>query len=268
MKYRVISDTHFNHEKLTTHMKSRPENFSELIERNWNQAMGPGDVMIHLGDFLVGSKSQAKNILARLKGKKWLIRGNHDRDKPCAWWVDQGFDMCVDSFVLRDILFTHEPANAIIKSNGNRPYEMLDEGLPFDAKVNIHGHLHDVWDGFIDEKRWARDKELLGIDFKEQLRYPWQRLFALEYTNYRPVELNEFLAHPKKYRADGPNRIIQTIASDFGHALVRTYNKCRDCGHSHLLVSSNGDCGSLDAAGDICGCPKYIDPNLRRRNDE
>lgn len=205
-KIRIISDTHFNHKKLFTH-SVRPENFTELIEKRWNQVVQPDDTVIHCGDFLMGPKNQAKEILARLKGRKVLVRGNHDREKPASWWMDQGFDFACEYFVLRDILFTHEPANAIIKSNGNRPYEMLEEGLPFDCKVNIHGHLHNIWDGFIDKERWERDKELLGIDFTEQLRYPWQRLLAVEYTNYTPVELNEFLAHPDKYQARGPKKV-------------------------------------------------------------
>lgn len=204
-KIRVITDTHFNHLKLSTHCL-RPEGFSELVERNWNAMVQPDDILIHLGDFLIGPKRQAREILARLNGQKWLIRGNHDRDKPCTWWVEQGFQFCADLFVLRDILFTHKPANAIIKSNGNRPYDQLEEGLPFDCKINIHGHLHNVWDGFMDEKRYERDKELFGIDFKKQLKHPWQRLLALEYTNYRPVELNEFLAHPERYQATGPRK--------------------------------------------------------------
>ena len=200
----VISDTHFNHLKLATHLSQRPLDFSEKIERNWIQTVKENDLIIHCGDFLIGPKRQVKDILARLPGIKWLVRGNHDREKPCSWWVDQGFQACSDVFVMNNILFTHEPANAIIKSNGNRPYDQLDEGLPFDCTINVHGHLHDVWDGFFNKERMERDQALLGIDFRKQLKHPWQRLFALEYTNYCPVEINKFLARPEKYQSIGP----------------------------------------------------------------
>src|SRR2546429_1911273 len=76
----VISDTHFNHLKLSTHLGQRPEGFSELIERNWVQTVKDTDLIVHLGDFLIGPKRQAKDILARLPGIKWLVRGNHDRE--------------------------------------------------------------------------------------------------------------------------------------------------------------------------------------------
>lgn len=201
----VISDTHFNHLKLSTHCK-RPEGFTELTVKNWNQTVKPTDLVLHLGDVAIGPKRYIKDVMSLLPGVKVLVRGNHDRDKSCGWWMENGFQFACDSFVMRNILFTHEPANAIIKSDGNRPYDMLEETLPQGCVVNVHGHLHNVWDGFIDEKRWERDKELLGVDFKKQLRYPWQRLFALEYTDYRPVELNKFLAHPERYQSTGPRK--------------------------------------------------------------
>jgi hypothetical protein len=36
------------------------------------------------------------------------------------------------------------------------------------------------------------------------LKHPWQRLFAIEYTDYRPVEFNKFVSHPDKYQSRGP----------------------------------------------------------------
>lgn len=206
MKIRVVSDTHWN-EKDGSPMRThclRPIDYTQRSLKRWNHVTQPSDLIIHCGDVINGSKREVKGILEKLHGRKILVRGNHDRDKSCKWWMENGFDFACDSFILRDILFTHEPANAIVKSNGNRPYDMLEESLPNGCIVNIHGHLHNVWDGFMDEERWERDKELLGIDFKKQLRYPWQRLFAIEYTEYGPVELEEFLSRPDKYQATGP----------------------------------------------------------------
>jgi hypothetical protein len=37
------------------------------------------------------------------------------------------------------------------------------------------------------------------------LLHPWQRLFAVEYTDYRPVEFDKFIHRPDKYQARGPN---------------------------------------------------------------
>ena len=206
MKTHVISDTHWN-EKDGSPMRThclRPSDYTKLSLKRWNQVVKPEDTVIHLGDVINGPKREVKAILESLNGRKIHVRGNHDRDKSCSWWMENGMAFSCDWFVLRNVLFTHEPANAIIKSNGNRPYSSLEEGLPPGCEINVHGHLHNIWDGFINEERYERDKELLGIDFKKQLRYPWQRLFALEYTNYSPIGLDEFLLHPEKYQAIGP----------------------------------------------------------------
>ena len=225
MKTRIISDTHWNAERKATSPImtgcKRPLDFTKMSIKKWQHSVQPTDFVWHLGDVINGPKKEVKAILADLPGRKGLVLGNHDRDKPCAWWMDNGFDVAVNFAVIRDtILLTHEPANAIIRSNGNRPYESLEAypemgevGLPFDCKVNIHGHLHNVWDGFMDEERYLRDRELMHVDFKVQLKHPWQRLFAFEYTGGGPIELSEFLAHPHKYKsmvAPGATVIVQS----------------------------------------------------------
>lgn len=206
MKTRIITDTHFNHLKLATWCQ-RPEGFTGTVIRNWQTQVQPTDLVIHCGDVIIGPKRHVKDILSVLPGRKILVRGNHDRDKSCQWWMENGFDFACDFFELRGVLFTHEPANAIIKSNGFAPYDQIEsDELPFKCEINIHGHLHNIWDGFMDQARFERDKELMGFDWKTRLKYPWQRLLALEYTDYRPVELNEFLAHPERYQATGPRK--------------------------------------------------------------
>jgi len=205
VNFYLISDTHFNHQKLETYCM-RPENFTDLIVKRWSETVKPEDVVIHLGDVAIGRKPLAVEILRSLPGRKWLIRGNHDRDKSCGWWVENGFDAACDQMVFRHCLLTHEPANAVIRAGGFLPYEpSAYDGLPEGCELNIHGHLHNIWDGFHSPERLERDKELLGIDPTKQLKHKWQRLFAVEYTDYRPVEFNKFVGNPDRYKARGPN---------------------------------------------------------------
>jgi len=207
VKFYLISDTHFNHENMKTYCQ-RPDNFTELLQKNWRETVKPEDVVIHLGDVAIGKKPLAMEIIRSLPGKKWLIRGNHDRDKSCGWYVENGFDMACDTLHFRHCLLTHEPANAVIRASGNKPYEpSAYDGLPEGCELNIHGHLHNIWDGFHSPERIERDKELLGIDFTKQLKHPWQRLFAVEYTDYRPVEFNKFVGSPDRFQARGPKNV-------------------------------------------------------------
>jgi calcineurin-like phosphoesterase family protein len=203
MNVYLISDTHFKHEAMKTYC-DRPPDFTERTHRNVMNTVQETDTLIHLGDVGIGKYDDWQWILDAWKCRKILIRGNHDRAHSCTWWMEHGFDFACDSMVFRNVLLTHEPANAVIKSDGHRPYGALEEGLPEGCVLNVHGHLHNIWDGFHRPERIERDKELLGIDFTKRLKHPWQRLFALEYTDYRPVEFNKFISHPEKYQATGP----------------------------------------------------------------
>lgn len=185
MKVYLISDTHFNHANIATYC-DRPKDFTERIIHNWRQIVKPEDSIIHIGDVFIGKVEGWTEIYPQLTGKKTLVRGNHDRNRSPTWWMEHGFDSCCDSMVFRRCWITHEPA------------EKLSPG----CMLNIHGHLHNVWHGFHpnDPKGEDAEKELTR---RGKLKNEWQRLFAVEYTNYMPVEFDKFVYHPEKYNATG-----------------------------------------------------------------
>lgn len=75
------SDTHFGHTNIIKYC-NRPfscvEEHDETLIKNWNEKVGPNDIIFHLGDFAFGSEKQWMNYLDRLNGKKYLVIGNHD----------------------------------------------------------------------------------------------------------------------------------------------------------------------------------------------
>lgn len=81
----LISDLHLNHAKILRHCH-RP--FSSLRQMNaylvgqWNQVVGPDDMVYHLGDFSI--RGSPMRWIRGLNGRKVFIRGNHDRDLPGA----------------------------------------------------------------------------------------------------------------------------------------------------------------------------------------
>lgn len=182
MKFFLVSDTHFNHQNIATYCQ-RPSNFTEVLIKNWNLRVKPEDTVIHLGDVAIGKKSEW--IMPSLPGRKILIRGNHDRSQSVSWWADKGFDFACDSLLFRGVWLTHEPA----------------QSLPEGATLNIHGHLHNIWTGFAKNAGAECAATAEG-----RLRNPWQRLFAVEYTNYCPIEFDEFVSKPDKYQARGPRK--------------------------------------------------------------
>jgi calcineurin-like phosphoesterase family protein len=190
MKIWLISDTHFNHENIATYCQ-RPIDFTELIIKHWRNMIPSSDTVIHLGDVTIGNKAQW--FMRALPGRKILVRGNHDRQKSCTWWMEHGFDFACDGLVFRNCWLTHEPAVA----------------LPEGCILNIHGHLHNIWHGFHPEGPKQGHGDELAINGARRLKHDWQRLFAIEYTNYHPVEFNKFIAQPARWQAIGPDDITQ-----------------------------------------------------------
>lgn len=185
MRYFLVSDTHLNHDNIATYC-DRPSNFTDLIIKRWNERVTWEDTVIHLGDVAIGPRSTVEHQIRSLAGKKILIRGNHDRNGSCGWWQDHGFDFCCDAMMFRNWWLTHEPAQ-------NLPWTQDERCLG-----NIHGHLHNIWNGFHTGN--LKDPDILH----DRLKFPWQRLFAIEYTNYYPIEFDEFVSHPDKYQSRGP----------------------------------------------------------------
>ena len=83
MKY-YISDLHLLHENAIKY-DHRPfdsiQEMHEAIMKNWNDRVTNGDIVYILGDIsLRGKNEDLIAFVARLKGRKVLIKGNHDID--------------------------------------------------------------------------------------------------------------------------------------------------------------------------------------------
>jgi len=189
MKIYLVTDTHFYHEKMTLYCH-RPKNHTEITGNNLlalNKILGPGDVLIHLGDICIGHDEEAhRRYIEPLKFKKWLIRGNHDSQSN-TWYLSHGWDFVgfkfQDKILGKNILFSHTPIRHL--------EEESDLWGTDDFDLNIHGHyhntLHRLLEGkFISDQEKERNIELKNITEKHAL-------LAIEYTDLKPVSLEDFL---------------------------------------------------------------------------
>lgn len=75
------SDTHFFHGKIVEYSQ-RPfasiENMNEELIARWNSVVHRDHIVFHLGDFCFGKPEKWNYILDRLKGRIYLVLGNHD----------------------------------------------------------------------------------------------------------------------------------------------------------------------------------------------
>lgn len=127
------SDLHFDHAKIVGYC-SRPFDSvfhmnAELIAR-WNARVGDRDQVWVLGDFAFANKRRVSELLSTLRGRKFLVRGNHD---PLTTVAAEGWEDTFDSTYLAlgsDVVeMTHDPARA-----------------PGRVPLVLHGHMHGTRD--------------------------------------------------------------------------------------------------------------------------
>lgn len=74
------ADTHFGHQYM---LEFRPfrhvDEMDEALIARWNERIKGKDLVYHLGDFSFRNNRETANILRRLNGRIFLIKGNHDR---------------------------------------------------------------------------------------------------------------------------------------------------------------------------------------------
>lgn len=165
MKYYIISDTHFGHKKIIEY--GRPENYEALLWREL-KIVQKDDILICLGDVCFGNDAEIhEKINTLIDGKKILVKGNHD-NKSTKWYMDHGWNFVCDGFRLKycgkKLYFSHKPIHY------NDFYDM-----------NIHGHFHTI----------ERPDRLL--EFKDYYDFNYHKLVSMEYSNYKPLVLDDII---------------------------------------------------------------------------
>ena len=124
-----ISDTHFGHANIVK-MCERPypdvEAMNEALITAWNERVHGDDTVYIIGDMFFRC-SDPESILKRLKGKKWLIVGNHDGS-----WMDKvdlnHYFVSVDNYL--------ETTDGVCTWNDDLP---LSAASVEKCRANVHG---------------------------------------------------------------------------------------------------------------------------------
>lgn len=128
----VIADTHFGH-RMLVERGFRPDDFEMDIIRALTDAVYPGDLVIHLGDFCIGQDEHWLTMyeMATVGATRILVRGNHD-GKSNAWYRARGFHFVCerfeDTYYGQSVVFSHRPVELPMAKR--------------DPLLNVHGHTH------------------------------------------------------------------------------------------------------------------------------
>lgn len=204
MRY-YIADLHFGHAKLNIAMDQRGFASGEEMDRymieKWNSRVHHGDEVVILGDFCMTKKAdEAEKIIRQLKGKKYLVVGNHDRylndktfDRSLFKWIEPYHELNDDR---RKIVLSHYPVfcyDGQYRRNGN--------GVP--KTYMLYGHVHNTYDevlvnDFIMQTRACR-RTVRESNEMENIPCQMINCFCM-FSNYVPLTLDEWIEVDAKRR--------------------------------------------------------------------
>lgn len=181
MKTFVIADTHFGHSNIIKYC-DRPfvtteEMDRQLIEK-WNLVVGKEDIVYHLGDFALGNMTKVSEYRKQLKGKIFLIQGNHD-GYSIRKYYEAGFDKVYDKpIIIHDfIILSHHPM-------------FITDIMPY---ANIYGHVHNN----------PQYTSVTGNTF----------CVSVERTNYTPILLDTVVSRMKEFKEKTGHK--DTVSSSY-----------------------------------------------------
>lgn len=129
------SDLHFNHDKDFIYKErgfSSVKEMNEEIIYRFNSIVKDDDTLFLLGDIALGDVDESVDLIQQLKGKKFLIIGNHDTNPRIGMWKAKN--------LFEDIQFGYrESSGKKIWFFSHYPTLVANSK---DNVFNLCGHLH------------------------------------------------------------------------------------------------------------------------------
>lgn len=159
------SDLHIGHKRIIE-LCNRPftsvDEMNAKIAENWNYEVGVDDRVFILGDLAMGSIRDSLDVVKELKGKKFLVPGNHDRVHPCypqkaakaeemrRLYEDAGLTILGLETRYWNSNFGNYNAWRLCHFPTSGDHTTDDRYPEYRPKLEddewlIHGHVHDLW---------------------------------------------------------------------------------------------------------------------------
>lgn len=139
-----ISDTHFFHTNILKFLDNKgqlfrgnifknTEDMNEYMVKKWNEVVGENDYVYHLGDVTFRYDGVFNNLMSRLKGKKRLIIGNHDKiwNPSLQKWFEKA-----------DLWKGFSEKQTGVKYGFTASHFPMQQKQLRDGSFNVHGHVH------------------------------------------------------------------------------------------------------------------------------
>jgi len=148
------ADTHFCHNNIIGSC-GRPfaavDEMNRALIDNWNSLVTDRDEIYILGDFMYKGKGKEANIiLSKLKGHKYLIKGNHEKYLTDPEFKPEAFAWIKDYYVLK-----YEGVKIVLFH-----YPLLSWDGSYRGSIHLYGHVHNSG---IKHPDYGEKLRLLGI---------------------------------------------------------------------------------------------------------
>lgn len=193
MKY-YISDLHLCH-KNCIRFDDRPfadidEMHREIVKR-WNRKITNADEVYILGDLSMrGKKEEVISLISTLKGKKTLIRGNHDMVGEYRY--QQLFEEVCDYKTLQDSV-DGKNYNLVLFHYPIFSWKNMGRGT-----ILLYGHTHNSEEDYFYQKCLQEMREKHCRHIYQQLPQAYNVGCMKLWMNYEPRTLKEIMENYKR----------------------------------------------------------------------
>lgn len=189
MTIRYIADLHFGHKNIISY-DNRPfssvEEMNEVMIELWNETVKKCDLTYVIGDFCWSQTYEDwEEIINRLHGQIFIIKGNHDRSDILKKLHKNGF---IAGWSHQEIV--NDDKNKVVLNHSPMPFFINQHR---DGWAHLYGHVHISFDWNMVLNMQRQISEL----YQKEIRM-YNAGAMMPYVNYVPRTLAEIEAGFKK----------------------------------------------------------------------
>ncbi len=165
----VTSDLHFGHKNIIAYTNrpfpSAKEMDAALID-NWNRVVRENDEVYILGDFTMQNEKVADSLFLRLRGRKYLIRGNHD------YFAEKYHGAMLEW--IKDYYELRFNKNLFVLSH----YPFAEWNRSHHGAYHLHGHQHNHSDYNLRQRKDGTRRYDVGVDANGYSPVPLEKIVS------------------------------------------------------------------------------------------
>jgi calcineurin-like phosphoesterase family protein len=166
------ADLHFAHKNvinLCNRTFETVEDMDMALIRNWNGTVRPNDEIYILGDFTMKPAEVAHARLSLLNGRKYFIRGNHDR------FLNNYEEYAGDFIWVKDYyMFKYDGRKLVLFH-----YPIMEWDGFFRGAIHLYGHIHNSKVSAVYVKNIIGPAFNVGVDVNDYKPVSIDKIFIM-----------------------------------------------------------------------------------------